>query len=104
MKIIVKGRSMEPTMFEGETFIAVKLPTRKLDIGDIVIAKVGEKMIVKRIAHIVANNSFFDLLGDNKTISNDYYNVRGTSIKAKVICPTLWTLLLRRFNNAKKEK
>lgn len=103
MKIIVKGNSMEPAMYEGETYIAVKFPTRKLKVGDVVVADINGKMVVKRISKIVAKGYLFDIKGDNKC-SNNFKCVFACHIKAKVICPTLWTLLVRRCKNVKKEK
>lgn len=48
-RVIVKGRSMEPTLYEGETYLVRRAKWRELKVGDIVVAEINGKLVVKRI-------------------------------------------------------
>ena len=102
MKIIVNGSSMEPTMFEGETYKVLPIDPETLKPRDIVVAKINGEIVVKRITAIYA--LAVDLKGDNWGASKDFDLVSKKKIKLKVIRPTIWTRLLRRYNNVKTIK
>lgn len=94
MKIIINGTSMEPTMFEGETYKVLPVDPETLQVRDIVVAKINGEIVVKRITDIYA--LAVDLKGDNQKASKDFDLVSKKKIYYKVIRPTLWTKLLRR--------
>lgn len=101
MKIIINGSSMEPTMFEGETYKVLPVDPETLKQRDIVVAKINGEIVVKRITAIYA--LAVDLKGDNRKASKNFDFVSKKKIYYKVIRPTLWTKLLRRYKNAKEK-
>lgn len=80
----IVGESMEPTLKQGRLVIFLK--TKKIKTQDIVIAKVGNREVVKRINNI--NDSGVELIGDNpekSTDSRSYGAVDMDRIKGKLI-------------------
>ncbi len=63
----VVGHSMEPTLREGRIVLAS--PLLPIGKGDIVVAKVEDREIIKRVSE-VTNEGYF-LRGDNKTHNRD---------------------------------
>lgn len=88
-KYICEGKSMNPTLKDGEV-VLVDREFEKIEVGDIVLAKNpfeknGE--VVKRVASINDLGHYF-LLGDNPDDSEDsrhYGAVTGEYIKGKVV-------------------
>lgn len=70
-KFIVRGNSMAPTFVPGETVLVSAIPyiIRRPRVGDIVVAQIKEKMILKRIKRVSENTVF--LVGDNANESTD---------------------------------
>ena len=71
-KYICEGKSMNPTLKDGEVVLVDREP-EKIEVGDIVVAKhpfeqTGE--IVKRVANINERGHYF-LVGDNLKDSSD---------------------------------
>lgn len=99
MKIIINGSSMEPTMFEGETYKVSPVDPETLQERDIVVAKINGEIVVKRITAIYA--LAVDLKGDNRKASKYFDLVSKKKIYYKVICPTLWTKFLRRYRKCR---
>lgn len=64
---IVHGESMEPTLHDGEIRLMIAQEPHE---GDIVVAKSGDRFIVKRVDHIREDGSLW-LLGDNSENSLD---------------------------------
>lgn len=58
----VEGRSMEPTLFDGDI---IELVSEAYTEGDVVVADVGGKLVVKRVVGDW-------LRGDNQDLSNDF--------------------------------
>ena len=89
MFLTVSGRSMFPTLTEGEKLTSVRSYLCKLNVGDIVVAKPYEcdnRLVIKRIANIDGDHYF--LLGDNPDESYDSRNygwVSKKEIVAKVV-------------------
>ncbi len=82
----VEGQSMYPFLKSGDKILAVKDWLIGLKIGDIVVAKVNDKVIIKRVTKII-NNRYF-LVGDNKNKSTDsrtFGLVNKKNILAKII-------------------
>lgn len=80
----VVGDSMLPTLKPGDMVIGQRGKTPQVD--DIVIAFVGDKEVIKRIACV--DNDGFELRGDNVSVSTDsrsYGSVERTHIKAVVV-------------------
>ena len=99
MLTTVIGISMEPTLHEGEVYHIKRLRTRsELSVGDIVIAEIDGKRVVKRIVKIryIGNMPLYDLHGDNKKFSKNFKNVLRSDIKYKLTRPTLLTKFIRR--------
>ena len=70
-KYICEGRSMNPTLKDGEMILVDR--TAKVAVGDIVVAKHPVEQtseVVKRIARINERGNYF-LVGDNPEDSND---------------------------------
>ncbi len=63
----VVGNSMEPTLKQGRVIVATSLFGYKR--GDVVVARVEERDIIKRITEI--NEGKFTLVGDNPVHSRD---------------------------------
>jgi nickel-type superoxide dismutase maturation protease len=79
----VVGESMLPTLKPGKLVIAVR---KKPKVGDIVIAKVGDREVIKRVVSITEQG--FELRGDNALHSTDsrkYGLVDSNSIIAAVV-------------------
>lgn len=89
MFLTVSGRSMFPTLTEGEKLTSVRSYLCKLNVGDIVVAKPYERdnrLVIKRIANI--EGDYYFLLGDNPDESYDSRNygwVSKKEIVAKVV-------------------
>ena len=89
MFLTVSGRSMFPTLTEGEKLTSVRSYLCKLNVGDIVVAKPYEcdnRLVIKRIAN--TEGDYYFLLGDNPDESYDSRNygwVSKKEIVAKVV-------------------
>lgn len=92
-RIIVKGRSMEPTLYEGETYLVRRAKWRELKVDDIVVAEIDGKLVVKRI--VKKSLCFCDLEGDNRGHSHNFLGCLRSEIKYKLVRPTILTLLIR---------
>jgi inner membrane protease subunit 1 len=71
-KYICEGKSMNPTLKDGEVVLVDRAAT-KIEVGDIVIAKhpvEQQSEIVKRVERINERGHYF-LVGDNLEDSND---------------------------------
>ena len=79
----VVGNSMLPYLKPGNIVLVKKV--KKYKIGDIVIANVNNRQVIKRVKNI--NNNLYELIGDNKNESTDsrsFGMVQGTDIKGVV--------------------
>lgn len=77
----VVGNSMQPSLHSGDYIICKK--ARHLKIGDIVVAEVNKREVIKRITNI--EKEYITLQGDNASYSTDsrvYGPVAQNSIKA----------------------
>ena len=91
MFLTVSGRSMFPTLTEGDKLTSVRTYLCKLNVGDIVVAKPYDdgcenRLVIKRIAK--KDGDYFYLLGDNPNESYDSRNygwVSKKEIVAKVV-------------------
>ena len=87
-KYICEGKSMNPTLRDGEVVLVDR--TAKIQVGDIVVAKHPTEQIseiVKRIERINEHGHYF-LIGDNLEDSNDsrhFGAVTKEYIKGKVV-------------------
>jgi nickel-type superoxide dismutase maturation protease len=87
-KYICEGRSMNPTLKDGEIVLVDR--DAKIDVGDIVVAKhplEQNSEVVKRVARINDRGHYF-LIGDNPDDSTDsrhYGAVTREYIKGKVV-------------------
>lgn len=79
----VHGRSMEPTLFDGD-FVAVRVPDDgEPHVGQIVVARAGGREVVKRVAAIEPEG--IRLRGDNRKHSTDPDLVPREAIRGVVI-------------------
>lgn len=91
MFLIVSGRSMFPTLNEGDKLTSVRSYLCKIKVGDIVVAKpypCDDRLVIKRVAEIEAQGYYYYLLGDNPDESYDSRNygwVSKKEIVAKVV-------------------
>jgi nickel-type superoxide dismutase maturation protease len=79
----VVGNSMLPYLKPGNIVLVKKV--KKYKIGDIVIANVNNRQVIKRVKNI--NNNLYELIGDNKNESTDsrsFGMVQSTDIKGVV--------------------
>ena len=89
MFLVVSGRSMLPTLSEGDELTSIRSYLCKIYVGDIVVAKPYEaenRLVIKRVAKI--NGDYYYLLGDNPNESYDSRNygwVSKKEIVAKVV-------------------
>ena len=91
MFLTVSGRSMFPTLNDGDKLTSVRSYLCRLNIGDIIVAKPNaygcdNRLVIKRIADI--KGDYFYLLGDNPDESYDSRNygwVSKKEIVAKVV-------------------
>ena len=87
-KYVCEGKSMNPTLKDGETVLVDKLAI--IEVGDIVIAKHPVEQtseIVKRVERVNERGHYF-LVGDNLEDSNDsrhFGAVTKEYIKGKVV-------------------
>jgi nickel-type superoxide dismutase maturation protease len=87
-KYVCEGKSMNPTLKDGETVLVDR--AAKIEIGDIVVAKHPIEQtseIVKRVERINEHGHYF-LVGDNLEDSNDsrhFGAVAKNYIKGKVV-------------------
>jgi len=87
-KYICEGKSMNPTLRDGETVLVDR--AAKIEVGDIVVAKhpiEQRSEVVKRIERITERGHYF-LVGDNLEDSNDsrhFGAVTREYIKGKVV-------------------
>ena len=88
---LVQGKSMEPTLHEGDIIIATKKFSLKK--GSLIIAKIGDREVVKRIADVKDSKVY--IIGDNPNYSTDSRSY-GWLSKEQIIAKILWS------KNAKK--
>jgi len=87
-KYVCEGRSMNPTLKDGEVVLVDR--DAKIEVGDIVVAKHPLEQtseVVKRVARINERGHYF-LVGDNADDSEDsrhYGAVTREYIKGKVV-------------------
>lgn len=87
-KYICEGKSMNPTLKDGEMVLVDR--TAKIEVGDIVVARHPIEQtseVVKRVERINEHQHYF-LVGDNLEDSNDsrYFGaVASEYIKGKVV-------------------
>jgi len=64
---IVEGNSMIPTFYDGDIIFVVGVKPSDLQVGDVVIYRTKDKLIVHRIIDVVIYNDkcFFKTKGDN---------------------------------------
>lgn len=69
--ICVKGRSMEPTLVEGEYLSCntSRKARKSINVGDIIVFKKNGYAVIKRVTKIFRNAYF--VVGDNKNHSTD---------------------------------
>ncbi len=79
----VIGHSMEPTLKEGQYVWAHQV--RNFKPGQIVIAHIGSKEVIKRIAKVESGTVY--LTGDNKSHDHDIGNVVDSMIVGVVFWP-----------------
>ena len=88
-KYVCEGKSMNPTLRDGEV-VLVDRAAAKIEVGDIVIAKhpiEQNSEIIKRVEQINERGNYF-LVGDNLEDSNDsrhFGAVTREYIKGKVV-------------------
>jgi hypothetical protein len=81
--VIVNGKSMLPTFVPGEQLLFVR---RSWEVGDVVIADVGEdEAVVKRVVKI--KNDQVVITGDNKAVTATY-RLPADRIVATLVMPT----------------
>lgn len=79
----VRGRSMEPTLFDGD-LVAIRPPALgEPHVGQIVVAWTGEREVIKRVAAI--DDSGIRLRGDNKSATTDPAPLPAEAIRGVVI-------------------
>lgn len=76
----VVGSSMQPTLLEGQVVLASSLKTHT--IGSLVIARVDDRQVVKRIDSI--NKDRIVLKGDNRLVSSNY-SIENSQILGTII-------------------
>lgn len=84
----VVGDSMTPTLQAGQIVIAYHV--RNFRVGQIVVAHVGTKEVIKRITSVKNGRIFLE--GDNKNHSTDsrsYGSVVDTNVEGIVVWPRL---------------
>ena len=77
---------MAPTLNDGQ--IAAFIRKKRFDVGDIVIAKVGQREVVKRVNEI--NEGMVSLIGDNlhhSTDSRTYGRISHKNLIGRLIWP-----------------
>ncbi len=84
----VVGNSMSPTLSNGQFILVYK--TSKFKVGDVVVAYMNKREVVKRIIRM-SNGSVF-LEGDNKLESTDSRE-HGSLIDKYVIGKVVWPKL-----------
>ena len=89
MFLTVNGRSMLPTLVEGDKLWSVRSYLCRVRVGDVVVAKpysCNDRLVIKRVHRI--DNGYYYLLGDNAGESYDSRNygwVSKKEIVAKVM-------------------
>lgn len=84
----VQGDSMKPTLRNGQIVLVVM--SRSFRVGDVVVAYVERKEVIKRITGMKNGTLFVE--GDNKefsTDSRDYGWIQDRHIIGKVLFPRL---------------
>ncbi len=67
---IVEGNSMIPTFYDGDIIFVVGVKPSDLQVGDVVIYRANDKLIVHRVIDIIIYNGkyFFKTKGDNNLV------------------------------------
>jgi phage repressor protein C with HTH and peptisase S24 domain len=76
----VVGDSMLPALSPGAIIVAVK--ARQVIVGDVVVAKLDSREVIKRVAGI--DNDAYFLLGDNSEHSSDS-RTKGTVVHDQIL-------------------
>ncbi len=84
----VVGDSMLPTLSAGVVILVVK--ARQLKVGDVVVAELNGRPVVKRIA-CIENNAYF-LVGDNTRHSSDS-RTKGAVLRGAISGRVVWPRL-----------
>lgn len=87
MHILAKGKSMLPTLKEGENYKLALLENQDVDVGDIIVYCVENLVICHRVINIIRsknNTVFLKTKGDNCT-EPDPYAVTLDMVIGKVI-------------------
>lgn len=83
--IKASGHSMSPVIKDGDFFIVSDFyyKLRDFSIGDIIIFKVDNKLIVKKIYKI--QNDLIYVVGENKNDSKNFQPINRNEVLGKVI-------------------
>jgi phage repressor protein C with HTH and peptisase S24 domain len=81
---------MLPTLHQGEIVVAIK--TKQVTGGDVVIAKLDNREVIKRVIGI--NNGAYYLVGDNSEQSTDS-RTKGTVTRADILGRVVWPRISR---------
>ena len=90
----VVGESMLPGLVPGDLLLVSK--RRKPHVGDIVVARINGREIVKRVVDVNETQEY-TLEGDNKKASTDSRSFG--SVRSKdIIGVAVWAIAISRFN------
>lgn len=81
-RCIVKGHSMEPSLYEGDRLLISSL-FFKLRKGDVVVFNSGGREYIKRITTAAGKNKFV-VEGDNSSHSSSY-SITRRQVKGKLL-------------------
>ncbi len=81
----VKGRSMEPSLREGDRVLLLR--TKNMKKGDVVVFAAAGRDCIKRVASVTRSSFFVE--GDNKAESTDSRHY-GAIHKKQVIGKVVW--------------
>lgn len=85
---VVEGKSMFPTLREGDLVFIVKTPPNRIHEGDIIVYEYHGKYIVHRVIEVIKEGDtyYYVTKGDNNPIPDPYYKpgVPYGKVKGKV--------------------